>query len=60
MGSFFFGGVWSSFVRPLLCQGAQAVGSEALVTGRNIISDMARNTDPNAKIHDIVRRKGTE
>ena len=41
-------------------QGAKNVGSEALVTGRNIISDMARNTDPDEKIRDIVRRNVTE
>ena len=36
------------------------MGSEAFVTGRNIISDMARNTDTDAKIRDIVRRNVTE
>ena len=54
------GGLWHSFVRPLLRQGAKTVGSEALVTGRNIISDIARNTEPDAKIRDIVRRNMTE
>jgi len=39
--------------------GCKAMGSEALVTGQNIITDMARNTDPNAKIRDILRRKVT-
>ena len=32
------------------------MGSEALIAGRNIVSDMARNTDTNAKIRDILRR----
>ena len=36
------GGLWRSFVRPLLWQGAMAVGSEAIVTGRNI-TGMAQN-----------------
>ena len=45
---------------PLLWQCSKAVGSEAIVTGRNIIGDMARNTDPNARIRDTVRRNGTE
>ena len=36
------------------------MGSEAIVTGRNIISDMAQNTDPNTKICDIVRRNMSE
>ena len=31
----FLGGLWRSFVRPLLWQGVKAVGSEAIVTGRN-------------------------
>ena len=37
----FLGGLWRSFVRPLLWQGAKAVSSDAIVTERNIISDMA-------------------
>ena len=41
------------FMRPLLWHGAKTVGSEALATGRNILSDMA---DPNAKFRDLVRR----
>jgi len=41
------------FVRPLLWHGAKTVGSEALTTGRNIITDMA---DPNASFRDVVRR----
>ena len=41
-------------------QCSKAVGSEAIVTGRNIIGDMAPNTDPNARIRDIVRRNMTE
>ena len=53
----FLGGLWSPFVRPLLWQGAKTVGSEALVTGRKIISDMAWHTDPDAKIRDIVLEK---
>ena len=53
----FLGGLWRSSVRPLLWQGAKTVGSEALVTGRNIISDMA---NPDAKIRDVVRRNVTE
>ena len=36
------------------------MGSVAYVTGRNIISDMARNRDPDVKIRDIVRRNVTE
>ena len=47
-------------VRPLLWQGDKSVGSEALVTGRNIMSDIAQNTDPHANIRDIVRRNMTE
>ena len=43
------------FLGGLPWQGATAVGSEAIVTGRNI-TDMAQNTDPNAKIRDIVHR----
>jgi len=58
--SVFWGEMWRSFVRPLLWHGAKAMGSEALVRGRNIITDMAWNTDPNAKIRDIVRRIVTE
>lgn len=49
-----------SFVRPLPWHGANAVGSETLATGRNIVTDKARNTDPNAKIRDIVRGNVTE
>ena len=44
-------------MRHLLWQGAKTVGSKALVTGRNIISDMA---NPDAKIRDVVRRNVTE
>ena len=40
---------------PLLWHGAKATGSEALVTGRNRIMHMARNTDPYGKIRGIVR-----
>jgi len=47
------GGLWRSFVRPLLWHGAKTVGSEALAAGRNILTDM---TDPNAKFRDVVRR----
>ena len=47
-------------MRPFLRQGAKAVGSEALTTGLNIITDMTRNTELNAKIRDIVRRNVTE
>ena len=47
-------------MRPLLWQGAKTSSSEALVTGRNTISDMAWNTNPDEKIHDIVRRKVTD
>ena len=47
------GGLWLSFVRRLLWCGAKIVGSEALATGRNILSDMA---DPNAKFREVVRR----
>jgi len=47
------GGLWRSFVRPLLWHGAKTVGSEALAAGRNIITDM---TDPDAKFRDVVRR----
>jgi len=36
------------------------VGTEAVVTGRNIIGYMALNTDPNARISDIVRKNVTE
>ena len=46
-------------MRPLLWQGDKAVGSETLVTGRSI-TDMARDTDTNAKVRDIVRRNVTE
>ena len=56
----FLGGLWLSYVFPLLWQCSKAVGSEAIVTGRNIIGDMAWNTDPNARIRDTVRRNGTE
>ena len=35
------------------------MGSEAIVTERNI-SYMAQNTDPNARIRDIVRRNMSE
>ena len=47
------GGLWRSFARPLLWQGAKTVGSEALAAGRNILTDME---DPNAKFRDFVRR----
>jgi len=36
------------------------MGSEALEIGRYIITDMASNTDPNAKIPDILHRNVTE
>ena len=32
------GGLWRSFVRPLFWHGAKTVGSEALATGRNILT----------------------
>jgi hypothetical protein len=35
---------------------AKGVVLEALVMGRNILSDMVRNTDSNAKIRDIISR----
>jgi len=54
------GMLWRSFVCPLLWQCAKAMGSEAIVTGRNIITDMAQNTDPKPKIRDIVRRNMAE
>ena len=47
------GGLWLSFVRPLLCHGTKTVGSGALLAGRNIPTDM---TDPDAKFRDFVRR----
>ena len=47
------GGLWPSFVRPLLWHGAKTVGSEALASGQNIITD---KTDPDAKFRDVVRR----
>ena len=47
-------------MRPLLWKGARAVDSEALITGPNTLSDMARNTDRNGKICDIVRRNVAE
>ena len=39
---------------------AKAVGSEALLTRRNLITDRARNTDSNSKIREIFRRNVTE
>ena len=54
------GGLWRSFVRPLLWLGAKGMGSEALVTERNIIRDMAGNKDLKADIRDIVRRNVAE
>ena len=54
MESGFLGGLRLPFVRPLLLQCAEVMGSEAIVTGRNIKNDMCRNTDPNAKIRDSV------
>ena len=56
----FWGGLWRSYVCPLLWKVANAVGSEAIVTGQNIISFIAQNIDPNAKIRDIVHRNMTE
>ena len=47
-------------MRPLLWQDVKAICLEALVTRRNIISDIARNTNRNSKIRDILRRKVTE
>ena len=44
----------------ICAQGAKTVGSEALVTGHNIIYDMARNSAPDAKRRDIVCRNVTE
>ena len=44
----------------MLWQGAKTTDSVALVTRRNSILVMSRNTDPNAKIRDIVRRNVTE
>ena len=41
-------------------QCSKTVCSDAMFTGRNIKSDMAQNTDSNAKIRDIVRRNMTE
>ena len=52
----FLGGLWR-LVRPLLWKAAKAIGSESLVTGRNVLTDMARYTDPNAKIRDVSRNK---
>jgi hypothetical protein len=40
-------------VRPFLWHGAKTVGSEALASGQNIITD---KTDPDAKFRDVVRR----
>ena len=56
----FLGGLWRSYVRPLLWQGAKAMGLEAIVTGRNIFVDMAQNTDPNARIRNLLRKNVTE
>ena len=51
----FWASYGGSFVR---CFGrvAKAIDSEALVSGHDIVSTMARNTDPNAKIRDTVSR----
>lgn len=40
--------------------GSEAVGIEAFVKGRNMVSDMARNTIPHAKIRNIVSRNVAE
>jgi len=56
----FFGGLSRSYVHPLQWQSAKAVGSEAIVRGRNIIAEMAQNTNHKAKILYIVRRNLTE
>ena len=47
-------GLWPSFVRPLLWHGTKIVGSEALATGRNILTEMA---NPTSKFRVVVRRK---
>ena len=39
----------------LVMVGSKAMGSEALLTVRNIITDMVRHTDHNVKIRDTVR-----
>jgi hypothetical protein len=56
----FLGGLWRSIVGPLLLQDAKPVSTKKLVTGRNILSYMARNTDPNAKIRKIMSRNMAE
>ena len=45
------GGLCRLFVRSLLWQRSKTMSTEALLTRRNIVTDM---TDPNAKIRDIV------
>ena len=47
------GGLWRSFVGQLLWHDAKTVDTEALATGRNILTSMS---DPNAKFRDVVRR----
>jgi hypothetical protein len=54
------GGLWRSFVHPLLWQLAKAMNSESLITRRNVLRYMAHNTYPKAKICDIVRRNMVE
>jgi hypothetical protein len=44
------------FLLPMFRKVAKAIVLEALVTGRNFVNDMARNTDSNAKIRDIICR----
>ena len=47
------GGLWRSFVRPMIWQRAKTVCSEAAAAWRSIFTEMS---DPDAKFRDVVRR----
>ena len=44
----------------MLLKCAKALGSGALIKELHIVRDMTRNTDPNAKIPDILSRRVIE
>jgi len=44
------------FVKPILWSGAKVVGRETLRTGGKILQDIADNSSPDVKAHDIVSK----
>ena len=54
----FLGGLFR-IVKPVLIQGAKAIGKESLTAGANILSDLAAKSK-NQKLKDIVSSRVTE